>query len=76
MADASYNPRRRRVRRGSEGYEIAMSPADREEILRRYILTRGDEAGHYKTYEPEPEPDSPSSASVSPSPPSPSRTDL
>jgi len=40
-----------RVRRGSEGYEV--KPADREEILRRYILSRGEEVGHYKRYVPE-----------------------
>lgn len=64
-----YIPRRRHIRRGSEGYEIAMSPADKEEILRRYIITRGAEAGHYKRYEPEPSAPSSRSASPSPSPP-------
>lgn len=48
-----------RVRRGSEGYEI--KPADREEILRRYILSRGDEVGHYRRYTPEPDTDNESS---------------
>jgi len=44
---------RPRIRRGSEGYEVR--PVDREEILRRYILSRGREAGHYQRYVPEPE---------------------
>ena len=44
------------VRRGSEGYEIR--PVDREEILRRYILSRGSEAGRYKRYVPEPDSES------------------
>ena len=30
------------IRRGSEGFEV--KPIDREEILRRYIATRGEEA--------------------------------
>lgn len=42
-----------RLRRGSEGVEVAMSPADREDILRRYILTRGEEAGSYRKHVPE-----------------------
>lgn len=41
------------IRRGSEGYEV--QPVDREEILRRYIMTRGEEAGRYKRYVPEPD---------------------
>ncbi|THH06676.1 hypothetical protein EW145_g3922 [Phellinidium pouzarii] len=41
-----------RIRRGSEGLEVR--PVDREEILNRYILTRGAEAGHYRRYVPEP----------------------
>lgn len=61
--DPNHNPCRRRVRRGSEGYEIAMTPADKEEILQRYIVTRGEDAGHYKRYTPEP-----SSPSLSSSP--------
>ena len=40
------------VREGSEGYEV--KPVDREEILRRYILSRGEEAGHYQRYISEP----------------------
>ncbi|KAI0067973.1 zf-DHHC-domain-containing protein [Artomyces pyxidatus] len=40
------------MRRGSEGYEVR--PVDREEILRRYIQTRGEEAGRYRRYVPEP----------------------
>ena len=42
---------RPKVRRGSEGYEIR--PVDKEEILRRYILSRGQEDGYYQRYEPE-----------------------
>ena len=41
-----------RVRRGSEGYEVR--PMDREEILARYVASRGVEAGRYKRYVPEP----------------------
>lgn len=41
-----------KVRRGSEGYEV--KPVDREAILQRYIMSRGDEVGHYKRYKPEP----------------------
>lgn len=41
-----------RVRRGSEGYEIR--PMDREEILARYVASRGAEAGRYNRYVPEP----------------------
>ncbi|KAI0323012.1 zf-DHHC-domain-containing protein [Amylostereum chailletii] len=41
-----------RVRRGSEGYEVA--PIDRDEVLRRYIETRGAEEGHYRRYIPQP----------------------
>ena len=48
-----YYEGRRRVRRGSEGYEVQMSPVDREAILRRYMWTRGEEVGRYKTYKPE-----------------------
>lgn len=44
------------VRRGSEGYEIR--PVDREEILRRYIASRSEEAGWYNQYVPEPGSDS------------------
>ncbi|KAH8110616.1 zf-DHHC-domain-containing protein [Phellopilus nigrolimitatus] len=40
-----------RVRLGSEGYEV--QPVDREEVLRRYILSRGAEAGHFRRYVPE-----------------------
>ena len=40
------------VRRGSEGYEVL--PVDREEILRRYIESRGEEDGRYRRYVPEP----------------------
>lgn len=45
-----------RARRGSEGYEVR--PVDREEILRRYIESRGEEAGRYNLYEPEPQSES------------------
>lgn len=45
-----------RARRGSEGYEV--QSIDREEILRRYIETRGEEAGRYKVYVPEPDTES------------------
>lgn len=48
-----------RVRQGSEGYEI--KPINREEILRRYIASRGEEAGRYQRYVPEPASDSESS---------------
>lgn len=48
----TYSEYGHRVRKGSEGYEV--QPVDREEILRRYITTRGEEAGHYKRYLPEP----------------------
>jgi hypothetical protein len=41
-----------RVRRGSEGLETRA--LDREEILRRYVASRGVEAGRYKRYVPEP----------------------
>ncbi|TFY83342.1 hypothetical protein EWM64_g663 [Hericium alpestre] len=41
-----------RIRRGSEGYEV--QAVDREEILRRYIESRGEEAGRYNRYVPEP----------------------
>ncbi|KAI0050570.1 hypothetical protein FA95DRAFT_1487053, partial [Auriscalpium vulgare] len=46
------------VRRGSEGYEVRQ--VDREEILRRYVESRGEEAGRYRRYVPDPpsEPDS------------------
>ncbi|TDL20994.1 hypothetical protein BD410DRAFT_699683, partial [Rickenella mellea] len=50
--DYHYSPYGHRVRRGSEGMEV--QPVDREEILRRYILSRGEEAGRYQRYEPEP----------------------
>lgn len=39
------------VREGSEGYEVKQ--VDREEILRRYILSRGEEVGRYRRYAPE-----------------------
>ena len=39
------------VREGSEGYEVKQ--VDREEILRRYILSRGEEVGRYRRYTPE-----------------------
>ncbi|KAL5519461.1 PFA4 [Sanghuangporus vaninii] len=51
--ECRYYEGRRRVRRGSEGYEVQMSPTDRETILRRYMWTRGEEVGRYKTYKPE-----------------------
>ena len=41
------------IRRGSEGYEIL--PVDREEMLRRFIETRGLEDGRYNVYVPEPD---------------------
>jgi len=44
---------KRRVRRGSEGYEV--EPVDREEILRRYIASRGEEVGRYRPYTPDSE---------------------
>ena len=44
------------MRRGSEGYEVR--PVDREEILKRYIMSRGEEAGRFKRYVPEPGSDS------------------
>ncbi|KAF8585119.1 hypothetical protein K439DRAFT_1082397 [Ramaria rubella] len=40
-----------RVRRGSEGFEVREQ--SREEILRRYIESRGEEVGHYRRYVPE-----------------------
>ena len=46
-----YSGKGTRVRRGSEGYEVLA--VDREEILRRYILSRGEEVGHYKRYTPD-----------------------
>lgn len=39
------------MRVGEEGYEV--QEVDREEILRRYIMSRGQEAGHYRRYVPE-----------------------
>lgn len=53
--DELYQESRPWIRRGSEGYEV--KPIDREEILRRYILSRGEEAGYYQRYVPEPEPE-------------------
>ncbi|EJD54537.1 zf-DHHC-domain-containing protein [Auricularia subglabra TFB-10046 SS5] len=42
-----------RVRRGSEGYEVR--PVSRDDILREYVRSRGEEAvGRYRTYVPEP----------------------
>ena len=35
---------------GEEGYEVR--EIDREEILGRYIMSRGQEAGHYRRYDP------------------------
>lgn len=40
-----------RVRRGSEGFEVREET--REEILRRYIESRGVDAGRYRRYVPE-----------------------
>ena len=40
-----------RIRRGSEGYEI--KTVDRDEILRRYVTSRGEDAGRYNWYVPE-----------------------
>jgi palmitoyltransferase ZDHHC6 len=40
-----------RVRRGSEGFEVR--EVNREEVLRRYIESRGEEAGRYRRYVPE-----------------------
>ena len=57
-SDAQYYPGHR-VRRGSEGYEIKQ--VDREEILRRYIASRGEEVGRYQRYAPEPASESESS---------------
>lgn len=42
---------RPKVRRGSEGFEVREET--REEILRRYIESRGEEAGRYRRYVPE-----------------------
>lgn len=42
-----------RKRRGSEGVEVKM--VDREEVLRRYMASRGEEATRYHYYEPESE---------------------
>ncbi|KII93606.1 hypothetical protein PLICRDRAFT_100276 [Plicaturopsis crispa FD-325 SS-3] len=42
----------RRIRRGSEGYEVA--PIDREAMLRQYVESLGDEQGRYNIYVPEP----------------------
>jgi hypothetical protein len=39
------------VRRGSEGFEVR--EPNREEILRNYIESRGEEAGRYRRYVPE-----------------------
>lgn len=39
-----------RVRRGSEGFEVLEQ--SREEILRRYIESRGEEVGRYRRYVP------------------------
>lgn len=39
------------VRRGSEGYEVRQ--IDREEVLRTYIETRGEDALRYRRYVPE-----------------------
>ena len=44
--------RQPRVRRGSEGYEVRA--IDREEVLRKYIESRGEDVGRYKRYVPEP----------------------
>ena len=40
-----------KVRRGSEGYEVREET--REEILRRYIESRGEEVGRYQRYVPQ-----------------------
>ena len=40
-----------KVRRGSEGYEVREE--SREEILRRYIESRGEDVGRYQRYVPE-----------------------
>jgi hypothetical protein len=47
------DPGKVRIRRGSEGYEVR--PADREEMLRRYLQERVSESGRYQRYVPEPE---------------------
>jgi len=39
------------IRRGSEGWEVKQ--IDREEVLRRYIESRGEEVGRYNYYIPE-----------------------
>ncbi|KIJ53486.1 hypothetical protein M422DRAFT_154773 [Sphaerobolus stellatus SS14] len=40
-----------RIRRGSEGWEI--QDVDREEVLQRYVSSRGAEVGRYRYYVPE-----------------------
>ncbi|KXN88865.1 Palmitoyltransferase PFA4 [Leucoagaricus sp. SymC.cos] len=43
----------RRVRRGSEGYEVR--PVSREEMLRQYLESVGEDYNHYLQYIPQPD---------------------
>lgn len=55
-SDYEMEPGGPRVRRGSEGFEVREQ--SREEILQRYLASRGEEAGRYKRYVPEPDTES------------------
>lgn len=45
-----------KVRRGSEGYEVR--PVSREEMLRQYMESVGEDYDRYLQYVPQPEPES------------------